>query len=259
MVASQTKIYQLGGGALSIKLDGSSYDDYRYLGNTNSIVTSSSIETLPHMNNDDKLAFQDDIAYLEILRTGSLVVDAMYLENIGLFMLNSTPTHAAQGGTGTVAVPEQFVVRDGGQIKLAYKFVSAITAIQTNPGAVALVEGTDYEWKTNGKNAGVISLIAGGANYADGDTIDVTYTYDHTTLVTKITSDVDSVLKAHFMYRPAVAKGPDLMFEGYYAMTPSGDFQMKSMTEWNSMTFDLSFIKHANYGGLLDITYLGEV
>ena len=220
-------------------------DGFFYIGNTPEFSLTIESQTLDHYSSDAGIREKDDSVPLEVNRTGSLTTDNIDPKNVALFFFGaSAPVIQAV----VAAAPEILLsIKQGHGYKLgtsagnpagAFGINATGLVVETSPGAVALVQGTDY---TIDLDAGIITFTPGSLVAVDGAGISVTYAIRASSR-TRVISGSEPVEGA-MMYVTRNPKGEDCTFYlPYVKITPNGDYALKG-DEWQTIPLSLEILK----------------
>lgn len=220
-----------------------------YIGNTPEFSLNIESDALDHYSSDFGIREKDESVPLEVNRTGSLTTDNIDPKNVALFFFGTDSV------VTTAAAPGQAETLTGINAGYSYKIGSTATnpagvfgldagtpvTCQTNPGGVALTEGTDFV--VDYEN-GIISFIEGSAIATTGTDIDVNYAIAANSR-SRVISGSDPVEGA-MMYVTKNPKGGDAVFYmPYVKITPNGDYALKG-DDWQTIPLSIEVLKLPN-------------
>lgn len=220
---------------------------FRYLGNTPEFSLTIESENLDHFNSDAGIREKDASVPLEVNRTGSLVTDNINPENVALFFFGEASVEATGASTGNayaiadIELDRAYMIgatpsNPAGVFGIAPAGTNTVT---TNPGAVVLVAGTDYDIDFD---SGMITFLSGGTVVA-GDSVDILYDLAASTR-SRVISGSEPVEGA-MIYRTVNPTGDDATFYFPYVKTsPNGDYALKG-DEWQQIPMSLEVLKLA--------------
>jgi len=220
-------------------------DGFFYIGNTPEFSLTIESETLDHFSSDEGIREKDDSVPLEVNRTGSMTTDNIDPKNVALFFFGSDSTVTAVAAPGEVDALTDVSLDHSYKLGSttaapagAFGITAASVSAATNPGAVALVEGTDFEVDYDN---GIITFLSTAVNMVEGDDIDVTYSIAASTRERVISGS--EPVEGAMMYVTKNPKGSDSVFYlPYVKITPNGDYALKG-DEWQQIPLALEILK----------------
>lgn len=229
-------------------------DDFRYIGNTTSFKFNSEPTTLDHFSSDSAVKLKDKSVLLGVDYSLEMVTDNIDSDNVAMFFLNSK----GELVQGSVVSGTEII----GPITAGYSYQLGVTAnapsglmgidpsgfaVAVSPAGAAMTEGVDYEIDYD---SGMIHFIATSALATTAISVDVTYAVLSTTRDTIISGE--SQINASVKY---IADNPVGKNRNWYLpktlISPTGDFELKSGDDWQTMTFGMEALKLDGY----DIAY----
>jgi hypothetical protein len=238
--------YTLGRGKVyfsRFKSDGTTFEGFRYLGNTPEFGLSIEQDTLDHYNSDEGIKEKDDSVPLEVNRTGSLTTDNIDPENVALFFFGSATAltqSVVASATETLAD-----VKEGHAYKLGVTSTNPAgyfgideTGFAVTDGTTPLVVATDY---TIDYDTGMLEFVEGSSLAIDGATMEVTYAVASSTR-SRVISGSDPVEGA-IMFVTKNPKGANATFMlPYVKLSPNGDYALKG-DEWQQIPLSIEVLK----------------
>jgi hypothetical protein len=220
-------------------------EGYRYLGNTPEFNMTIESDELEHFSSDEGIRELDDSVPLEVTRSGSLITDNIDPENVALFFFGdaSTLTQAAVASAAetltSILAGHSYPLGVSPSNPAGYMGVSPTGfTVETNPGAVALVAGTDYEMDYD---SGIITFLEGSAVAVDGEDIDVTYAVAASTRSRVISGS--QPVEGALIFRSKNPKGADTVIKmPYVKLSPNGDYALKG-DDWQQIPLSISILK----------------
>lgn len=248
-----TNNYTLGRGEVHFsrfKSGGQVPAGFFYIGNTPEFNLTIEQETLDHYSSDGGIREKDDSVPLEVNRTGSLVTDAIKPENVALFFFGEASSVTDAGSTSNTETFDDIKLGHSYKIGVDSSNPAGIFGIddsnftaEDDPAGTptTLTEGTDY---TLDADNGVITILEGATNIAEGGTLGVTYDIlAHSR--ERVISGSEPVEGA-MMYISANPKGTDVVFYmPYVKVSPNGDYALKG-DEWQQIPLSLEILKPTN-------------
>lgn len=229
----------------------------RYFGNTPEFTTTSDSEELEHFDSDHGINEKDDSVTLSNTTSGSFTTDNIIADNIALFFLGSASALTQLSAVGRT---ETITVRRG----LAYQ----LGVTDVNPQGV---RGITNVVMTKGVAPGTPVALLNNAEadldlgrvYIELDSTDipddtaVTFTYDIVagtqTKIISGTTEIEGSLR-FISFNP---KGQPIdHFWPRVKISPNGDFALKSGDDWQTLPFNVEFLKLGNKAKVYSTTRL---
>lgn len=222
----------------------------RYLGNTPEFNTTSETEDLEHFDSDHGLNEKDDSVTLSNARSGSFVTDNINPDNIALFFMGAAAAvtqTALTGETETITVKRgryyQLGVSEDNPAGLRHLDNVVVTA-----AAATVTAAGNFELDLD---LGRIYIEVDAADITDATELSFTYDVKASSLTQIISGNQQIEGALRFVsFNP---KGEP--FDYYYPrvkIAPNGDFALKSGDEWQTIPFNVEFLKK----GLLETVYI---
>lgn len=249
--APNGKNYTLGRGRLYMAqfLPGTMTPGPRlYFGNTPEFSSSTESEELEHFDADNGVNEKDDSVTLSTSRSGSFTTDNISVENVALQFLGTSGTVSQTSGT---AKTQTITAQKGRYYQLGQT--------PENPTGVRMVTNVVITGPAPGST--VVPLLnnveldlEAGRLYIEDDAPDITngtvytVTYDQTAYTQKRVVSSNNDIKGELFFEATNPKGLLLDYLWPYAkLTPNGDFNLKSGDDWQSMSFNVEFLKKSGY------------
>lgn len=243
------KNYTLGSGKLyfAMYLAGTQTPDgYRYFGNTPEFNTTSDTESLDHYDSDNGKRYKDDSVDLTSSSSGSFTTDNISLENLALRFLGDVSSYTQLAVT---AKTETISVKRGRYYQLG--------VTEANPAGTRHVDNVDF------KIAALAVTIPGnieldlptGRFYVEDDApgilaagVDLIVTYDQLAYTQdRVISKNNSITGALF-FEATTQKGIKFDYTWpYVKISPDGDYNLKSLEDWSTMSFTVEFLQKSGY------------
>ena len=241
------KNYALGRGKLYFAMFGAGTltpsDGQRYFGNTPEFSTTSESEELEHFDSDNGVNIKDDSVTLSNTRSGSFTTDNINLDNVALFYLGekSTLTQTAQTAQTTTFTAKRGRYYQIGETELNPAGARKLTSVSVTVGGVALtvdiVSNLEYDM-----DLGRVYIEADAPDIADGDELVFTWSASAYTLNRVISSSNEIVGAMYFECTNPKGDKFDYYWP-YVKISPNGDFNLKSGDDWQSIPFNVEFLK----------------
>lgn len=246
----ETTDYTLGKGKVIFQADKTYTGNFRDLGNASAFSISVETENLEHFSSREGTKTKDKDIVTQIKAKGTLTLDDVNVNNIkewffGTSIAETVQTVASDVASDLTAASDKWV--QIGKYDITNLVVKDVTDVTT------YVLETDYEVDTS---AGLLRALSSGAI---GDTDVLHLVYDTAALDHYLIDGLkSSSVKGHifFVGNPPTGKKQDI--KGYVSMKPTGDFALIG-DEWQNMQFELEFIEHAQYSGIVDVIERGVV
>lgn len=234
-----TEAYTLGRGEVhfnKFKPGTQVGEGYRYLGNSPEWTLNIESEMLDHFNSDRGIRQKDKSIPLEVTRTGSLVLDEITSQNVGLYLF--APSGASKV-TETGGPVTGFAINDA---KPGYSYQLgesdnnpvgdvniSTTGLVVKKGATEFDAMDDYVMDFK---RGILTIVAGGA-ILEGDDITVDYTTLASTYDLIVSGDekVEGALK--YIERNPTGESKVWNFP-YVSIAPNGELAFKG-DEWQQI------------------------
>ena len=246
----ETTDYTLGKGKVIFQAGTISIGNYRDLGNAPVFNISVETENLPHFSSRTGTKTKDKDIITQIGAKGTLTLDDVNVNNLKEWLFGTTIAETVQSidpavASNLTASLDKWVVI--GKYNITGLVVKDVT------DAITYVLDTDYEVDTK---AGLLRVLSSGS-IGDTDVLHLTYATPalNSYLINGLKS---SSAKGHiyFVGDPPTGKIQDV--KGYVSLKPTGDLALIG-EEWQNIQFELEFIKHAEYAGLVDFIERGVV
>lgn len=247
MVANALRQHTYGSGEISFArylANTETPGAYRYLGNTPEFTVSSEQETLPHMDVDHGIRYQDDEIVTSQSLGGTVVTDNINQENVALYF---TGTSGIITDSSATAAIENIAEIQIGTYHLGVTTIKptgvrhisnvVVTNGVTGLGAVTYVAGTDY----------VVDGISGTVTFLEGGTIEAgdpaKITYDiAANSREQVVSGNDSIVGA-LKFKSFNPAGPRRdYFMPKVRLSPQGEFALKG-DDWLTIPFDVAILR----------------
>lgn len=219
-------------------------DGQRYFGNTPEFSTTSESEELEHFDSDNGVNIKDDSVTLSNTRSGSFVTDNINLDNVALFYLGEKSSFAQVSATGSTYAIKAKLGRyyQIGKTEANPAGVRKITNVTVTKGPAP---GTSIALENNFEvdlDLGRIYIETDAPGVIDGDAL--TITYDQTAYTqNRVISSSDEIV-GELYFESTNPKGEKLdYFYPYVKISPNGDFNLKSGDDWQSIPFNVEFLK----------------
>ena len=253
MKAPDGKNYTLGRGKLyfdPFAAGTQTLTGQRYFGNTPEFSTSSDSEELEHFDSDNGVNVKDDSVTLSNTRSGSFTTDNINLDNVALFFLGAKSTLTQ---TALTAQSETRAVKRGRFYQLGltdtnptgYRFLNNVV-VKIGSTVVAAANNFELDLDT-----GRIYIEAGAPDITEGAQLAITYDVKAYTQDRVISSSNEAVGALHFESTNPKGKLFDYDWP-YVKITPNGDFSLKSGDDWQTIPFNVEFLKK----GSLETVYI---
>ena len=222
----------------------------RYLGNTPEFSTTSDTEELEHFDSDHGLNEKDDSVTLSNSRSGTFTTDNINADNIALFFMGASAqvTQTAQTGLSETVKVHQgryYQLGTSDSNPAGYRHVNNVVV---KKGAATVDAADNYEVDLD---LGRIYIEVDAAGIDDGD--DLIFEYDlKASSMTQIISG-NSQIEGALRFVSFNPKGEPM---DYYwprvKLSPNGDFALKSGDNWQTIPFNVEFLKK----GLQETVYI---
>lgn len=242
-----TKRYIMGAGRVYLSESGA--PPYFYVAETPTFNLSIASESVQLMSSDDVVSTQLCEVQTTQSITGQLVTNNISQRHISMFLGGEISSSNAAGGTAATFNIDPIATGVWYQLGYSSNFdghmhVSDVTAEEDNSGGapVALVEGTDYILEPE---SGLI-MFPGTTKATAGDNVTVTYDW---------AAGTDSIISVTAPKAPTFCLVFDSKNRGCSTdlnnriiipnvrLMPSGDFALKSNSDYQTLTWDLAVMQ----------------
>ncbi|MFU3805853.1 hypothetical protein ACM7G9_08900 [Pseudomonas aeruginosa] len=216
----------------------------RYFGNTPEITSSTDSENLDHFDSDHGVNEKDDSVTLSQNDTGQMTTDNIVVENLALYFRGITENLTQ---TAQTALTQTFKVKRGRRYQLGVSEATPqglrhLDNVTLKKGTTDVAAAGNYEVDLD---MGAIYIEVDATGLADDD--EVTATYDvkayTQTVVLSGTDEIEGALR-YIGFNP---KGEQM---DYYwprvKLSPNGDFALKSGDDWQTIPYNIEFLKKGN-------------
>lgn len=240
-----TKRYIMGAGRVYLSESGA--PPYFYVAETPTFNLSISSESVQLMSSDDVVSTQLCEVQTTQSITGQLVTNNISARHVAMFLGGETSNASAAGGTAATYTIDPIATGVWYQLGhappvMGHMHVSNVSATENTGSPVALVEGTDYLLEAE---SGLI-MFPGTANASAGDDVEVTYNWAAgTDTIISVTSPKAPTFTLVFdsKNRGCSTELNNRIIIPNVRLMPSGDFALKSNTDYQTLTWDLSVMK----------------
>lgn len=245
------KNYALGRGKLFFAMFAAgtlvAADGQRYFGNTPEFSTTSESEELEHFDSDNGVNIKDDSVTLSNTRSGSFTTDNISLDNVAMFYLGekSSFAQAAQTGVTTTVTAKRGRYYQLGETEANPSGVRKLTTVAVTVNAVPLTVdiGLNLEYDME---LGRVYIESDAPDIADDDVLVFTWSTAAYTQNKVISSSNEIVGAMYFECTNPKGEKYDY-FWPYVKISPNGDFNLKSGDDWQSIPFNVEFLKKDGY------------
>lgn len=213
----------------------------KYFGNTPEFSTTSDSEELEHFDSDHGINEKDDSVTLSNTRSGAFTTDNITPANIALFFLGATNRMAQTAQTGKT---ETIVVTRGRAFQLGVSTalpagIRGITNVVAKKGAAAVDIPGNFEFDLD---LGRVYVELDATGVQDNDPI--IFTYDviagTNTVIVSGAKEIEGAMR-FVSFNP---KGEPIdYFWPRVKLSPNGDFSLKSGDDWQTIPFNIEFLK----------------
>ncbi len=225
--------------------------DFRYVGNTTSFKFNSEAETIDHYSSDSSIKLKDKSVILGVDYATEMVTDNMNSDNVAMFFLADKGSLVQSVVASSIETLVSILNGRSYQLGVTANAPTGLMGIdptgflvKVSPAGASLVDGVDYVMDLT---SGVIHFLEGSILAVDGASIDVTYAVLGTTRDTIISGE--SQINVSLKY---IADNPSGANRNWYLpktlISPTGDFELKSGSDWQTMTFNMEALKLEGYG-----------
>ncbi|SFD52472.1 hypothetical protein SAMN05216577_12838 [Pseudomonas citronellolis] len=247
MIAPDGKNYTLGRGKLYFDQFAPGTQNttgQRYFGNTPEFNATADSEELEHFDSDNGVNVKDDSVTLSNTRTGSFTTDNINLDNVALFYLGEKSTTVQ---TSLTAQTQTIKVKQGRFYQIGasdsnpagYRHLDNFSA---KIGSTAVTAAGNYEVDLP---LGRLYIEPGSTDIVDDAELVLTFdvkAYSQNMVI----SSSDEIVGALY-FESTNPKGELLdYYWPYVKLSPNGDFNLKSGDDWQSIPFNIEFLKKGN-------------
>ena len=243
----------LGSGTLFFDLQNASgiLTGERLLAQTPGFTINVASEKLVYEDTDTKVAENLFTVTTKVARTAKIDCRDMSPENYALFVIGASATLSQSSGAVlnevyTAVIQDRFY-QLGASVSNPTGVRNITAVVVTGPTATPLyVINTDY---TVDLALGRLFIVPGGA-ITNGSNLEVDYTRSTATRNQVVTNTIGENYGAlRFVSNNSIGVNRD-MYAPKVLLTPSGDLAMKSRTDYQQATFDVSFERKDLYAQL---------
>jgi hypothetical protein len=224
-----------------------------YLGNTPEFNTTSETEELEHFDSDHGLNEKDDSVTLSNARSGNFTTDNISVDNIALFFSGAAGQTTYTSATAQTAV---IIAKQGRYFQLGVTTQNPAGVRHITNVSVALTSAPSTPITATGNweadlDLGRIYIEPGSSAIAENASITVTYDRSASSLTTIISGNdqIEGALRF-------VSYNPKGVLMDYFwprvRLSPNGDFALKSGDDWQTIPFNVEFLKK----GSLETVYI---
>lgn len=246
----ETTDYTLGKGKVIFQAGTSFVGNYRDLGNASVFNVSVETENLEHFSSRAGTKTKDKDIVTQIKAKGTLTLDDVNVNNLKEWFFGTTIAETVQSIDPAVA-SDLTASLDKWVVIGKYNITGLVVKDETD--VTTYVLDTDYEVDTK---AGLLRALSSGA-IGDTDVLHLTYATPalNSYLIDGLKS---SSAKGHiyFVGDPPVGKIQDI--KGYVSLKPTGDLSLIG-EEWQNIQFELEYIDHVQYAGIVNFIERGVV
>lgn len=213
----------------------------RYFGNTPEFSTTSESEELEHFDSDNGVNVKDDSVTLSNTRTGAFVTDNISLDNVAMFYLGSKSNFTQ---TAATAQTNTIVVKKGRYYQLGKTEANPvgtrkITNVTVTSGGTPVTLANNIEVDLD---LGRVYIEADAPDVDDDDSL--VFTFDQLAYTQeRVISSSDEII-GELYFECTNPKGEKFdYYWPYVKISPNGDFNLKSGDDWQSIPFNIEFLK----------------
>jgi len=246
----ETTDYTLGKGKVIFQAETTFTGKYRDLGNASAFEITVETENLDHYSSRAGTATKDKDIVTKVTAKGTLTLDDVNVNNIKNWFFGTTITETVQALDA--AVVSNLTASKGKWVEIGKYNITTIV-VKDVTDATTYVLGTDYEVDLS---AGLLRVLEGSVIVEDA-VLHLTYAVPALNHYSIDGLGASSV-KGHifFVGNPPTGRKQDL--KGYVSMKPTGNYALVG-EDWQTMQFELEFIEHAQYSGIVDVIDRGQV
>jgi hypothetical protein len=216
-----------------------------YFGNTPEVNTTTESEELEHFDSDHGVNEKDDAVTLSQDMTGSMTTDNIVADNLALLFRGTKATVSQTSATGLTStfgnVKQGRYYQLGTSDSVPYGFrhvTNVVVSISASP--VTMLGNYDVDL-----DLGRIYIEPGAPGIAEGANISVAFdraAYSMDVIVSGA-EEIEGALR-YIGYNP---KGELLdYFWPRVKLSPNGDFALKSGEDWQTIPFNIEFLRKGN-------------
>jgi hypothetical protein len=214
----------------------------RFLGNCPEFNLNVEQETLDHYKSTRGTREKDESLSIEVTRSGSIVTDAISVDNLAMFFFGTADVLTQASATGETETLSGVVLGLSYQLGMSDANPAGIRSVEnvvvTDNGAVTTyVAGTDY---TLDADRGRITLLSSGS-ITSGEDLTVTYDIAATNRDVVVSSNQEIEGALRFLSFNAKGKNVDF-YMPWVKIRPNGDLSLIQESDWMTAPFNVEVL-----------------